>query len=160
MINNMSNASSTIFVPSRSSSPTNKYAGSTPYIVLSPPPDSPTDLEAAWPHQQMIEHIACLLNVGEDEVQAQFPTNCSLLPIDCSPPCASSPIFVPPTPLPPFIPRSPIGPYPRSELAEYADPNFPSEPPSSSESLPFLLPHKRSTLIVTAEGPQYNSKKE
>jgi len=125
----MSDAASAIFVPSRSSSLTNEHAGSTPYVVSSPPPDSPTKSEAAWPHQQMIEHVARLLNVAEDEVQKQFPTNRSLLPIDCSPPRASSPIFVPPAPSPPFIPGSPIGPYPGSEFEGYVDPVYPNSPP-------------------------------
>jgi len=86
----------------------------------------------------MIEHVACLLNVTEDEVWEQFPTNCSLLPIDRSPPHASSPVFILSAPSPPFIPGSPIGPYPGSELAEYIDPDFPSEPPSTSPSSPHL----------------------
>jgi len=134
----MTNANSAIFVPSRSSSPNQGSAGDTPYVVMSPPPDSPTDSEAAWPHQMMLEHVSAMLGVDIEEVRRQFPTNRSLLPIDCSPPHTSSPVFVPPAPSPPFIPGSPIGPYPGSELAEYNDPDFPSEPPSAPLSPPEL----------------------
>jgi len=84
----------------------------------------------------MLEHVATMLGVEIEEVRRQFPTNRSLLPIDASPPRASSPVFVPPAPSPPFIPGSPIGPYPGSKLAEYNDPDFPSEPPTTSSSPP------------------------
>jgi len=156
----MSDTSSAIFVPSHSLSPTNNRTGSTPYVIASPPPDSPTDSKAAWPYQQMIEHVAHLLNVGKDKVHCQFPTNHSLLPINCSPPCASSPIFVPPTPSPPFIPRLPTGPYPGTKLAEYINPNFPSEPPSSPKPLPIPTLHDQSTFVVWSEGPTYENKEE
>ena len=154
-INNMSDAASTIFVPSRSPSPNNKCAGSTPYVVSSPPPDSPTESEAAWPHQQMVEHIACIFNIAEDEVREQFPTNRSLLPIDVPPPCASSPVFVPPAPSSPFIPGSPIGPYPRSEFDRYVDPIYPDSPPSIPSSTSSIDP---STLVIFADGEQYENK--
>jgi len=139
----MSDATSAIFVPSRSASPTNDRAGSTPYVVTSPPPDSPTDSEAAWPHEMMLQHVATLLGADIEEVRQRFPNNRSLLPIDVPPPRALSPIFVPPAPSPPFIPGSPIGTYPGSELAEYNDPDFPSEPPSASSS-----PLADSSMIV------------
>jgi len=38
----------------------------------------------------MIKHIACLLNIEEEEVHHQFPMVCSLLPIDRSPPVPTS----------------------------------------------------------------------
>ena len=77
----MSHLSSPIFIPSRSSSPANS-AGNTPYVITSPPPDSPTNSKLALPHKQMIIHIAQLLNIEEEEVHCQFPTVRSLLPID------------------------------------------------------------------------------
>jgi len=69
----MSRLSSPIFIPSRSSSPIDSASG-TPYVVTSPPPDSPTSDELALPHEQMIKHIAHLLNIEEEEVCHQFPT--------------------------------------------------------------------------------------
>jgi len=42
------------------------------------------------PHEQMIVHITCLLNIEEEEVHHQFPTVYSLLPIDRSPPTPTS----------------------------------------------------------------------
>ena len=155
-INNMSDAASAIFVPSCSSLPVNNRASSTPYIITSPPSDSPTESEAAWPHQQMVEHISCVFNITEDEVQEQFPTNRSLLLIDIPPSHTSSPIFIPPVPLPPFIPRSPIGPYPGTELADYIDPVFPDSPPSISSSSSI----DPSTLIIVTEGEQYENEEE
>jgi len=149
----MSDATSAIFIPSCSPSPTNDRAGSTPYIIASPPPNSPTNSEAAWPHQMMLEHVANLLGADIEEVCQCFPNNCSLLPIDVPPPHALSPIFVPPVPSPSFIPGSPIGPYPGSKLAEYNDPDFPSEPPSVSPSLPI----NPSTLVIIADGEQYKN---
>ena len=77
----MSCSSSPIFIPSRSSSPIDS-TGNTPYLVTSPPPDSPTIDELALPHEQMIQRIARLLNIEEEEVHCQFPTIHSLLPID------------------------------------------------------------------------------
>jgi len=152
----MSDANSAIFVPSHSLSPTNDCAGSTPYVVASPPPDSPTDSEAAWPHQMMLEHVSTVLGVSVEEVHRQFPTNRSLLPIDISPPHALSPAFIPPAPSPPFIPRSPIGPYPGTELAGYINPNFPSEPPSASPTSPI----DSSMIVIIADGEQYKNEEE
>ena len=152
----MSDAASAIFVPSRSASPTNGRADSTPYVVASPPPDSPTDSEMAWPHQMMLEHVVTILGTDAEEVRRHFPTPRSLLPIDVPPPCALSPVFVPPAPSPPFIPGSPIGPYPGSELAEYNDPDFPSEPPSA----PFSPPARPSTIVVMADGIQFEDEEE
>jgi len=80
----MTDANSAIFVPSRSPSPTQESAGGTPYVVTSPPPDSPTNSEAAWPHQMMLEHVSTMLGVDVKEVRRQFPDNCSLLCIDSS----------------------------------------------------------------------------
>jgi len=151
----MTDTNSAIFVPSRSSSPTQGSAGGTPYVVTSPPPDSPTNSEAAWPHQMMLEHVSNLLGVDIEEVRRRFPNNRSLLPIDIPPPRASSLVFIPPTPSPPFIPGSPIGPYPGSELAEYNDPDFPSEPPSTS-----LSPASSSMVVVMADGVQYEGDEE
>jgi len=79
--------SSPIFIPSHSLSPTNN-TGNTPYIITSPPPYT-TNLEIAWPHQQMIEHVAWLLNIKEEEVYHHFPTNHLLLSINYSPPLCS-----------------------------------------------------------------------
>jgi len=152
----MSDAASAIFIPSRSASPTGNRAGSTPYVVASPPPDSPTSSEAAWPHQMMLEHVSTILGVDYEEVRRQFPTNRSLLPIDHSPPRASSPVFMPPAPSPPFFPGSPIGPYPGSELAEYNDPDFPAEPPSISPSPLTNL----SMVVVSADGEQYENEED
>jgi len=152
----MSNATSAIFVPSRSASPTNDRAGSTPYVVTSPPPDSPTDSEAAWPHQMMLEHIANMLGADVEEVCHRFPTPRSLLPINIPPPWAASPVFIPPVPSPPFLPGSPAGPYPGSELAEYNDPQFPSEPPSTSPSPPI----NSSMVVVLSEGEQYETEED
>jgi len=152
----MTDANSAIFVPSRSPSPTQESAGGTPYVVTSPPPDSPTNSEAAWPYQMMLEHVSNLLGVGIEEVRHRFPDNHSLLPIDVPPPCALSPVFVPPAPSPPFIPGSPVGPYPGSELAEYNDPTFPSEPPSAPSS----SPTNSSMIVVLAEGEQYKDEEQ
>jgi len=118
---------------------------------MSPPPDSPTDSEAAWPHEMMLQHVATLLGADIEEVRQRFPDNRSLLPIDVPPPRASSPVFVPPAPSPPFIPGSPIGAYPGTELAEYNDPDFPSKPPST-----FHSPLGESSMIVVmADGVRY-----
>ena len=87
----------------------------------------------ALPHEQMIEHIACLLNIEEEEVCRQFPSNCSLLPIDVSPPHRQ--ISIPDTL--PF--------YPGDELADHVDPSFPNSPPSSPEPLPVPPPYKTIT---------------
>jgi len=152
----MSDAASAIFISSRSPSPTQESAGSTPYVVTSPPPDSPTNSEAVWPHQMMLEHVSNILGIDVEEVRQRFPDNRSLLPIDIPPPRPLSPVFVPPAPSPPFIPGSPIGPYPGTELAEYSDPQFPSEPPSASPS----PPTNESMIIVIADGEQYENEEE
>ena len=152
----MTDANSAIFVPSCSPSPTQESAGGTPYVVTSPPPDSPTNSEAAWPHQMMLEHVSNLLGADIEEVCHQFPDNRSLLPIDIPPPRALSPVFVPPAPSPPLLPGSPIGPYPGTELAEYNDPEFPSEPPSTSLS----SSTNASMIVVIADGEQYENEEE
>jgi len=152
----MSDAASAIFVPSRSMSPTTDCAGSTPYVVTSPPPDSPTDSEAAWPHQMMLEHVANILGADIEEVRQCFPDNHSLLPIDVPPPRALSPVFVPPAPSPPFLPGSPIGSYPGSELADYNDPDFPDEPPSTSPS-PLA---NSSMIVISAIREQYENEED
>jgi len=149
----MTDANSAIFISSCSLSPTSEQAGSTPYIVNSPPPDSPTDSEVAWPHQMMLEHVATILGANIEEVRRRFPTNHSLLPIDVPPPRPLSPVFIPPAPSPPYIPGSPIRPYPGSELAKYVDPNFPSEPLSVSPSSPI----NPSMLVIMADSEQYEN---
>jgi len=143
-INDMSDANSAIFVPSRSSSPTNDHAGGTPYVVASPPPDSPTNSEAAWPHQMMLEHVATMLRVDVEEVCHHFPTNRSLLPIDVPPPCPLTPYIA--------IPSSPTLQYPGTELEHYTDPSYPNSPPSVSPSSP-IDP-------AMLEGEQYKNEEE
>ena len=128
----MSNSSSPIFVPSCSASPNND-TGNTPYIVTSPPPESPTNSEMALSHKQMIEHIAQLLNIEEGEVHHQFPTNHSLLPINISPSCRHIPI-------PDTLPS-----YPGDEFMNVTDPSYPNSPPSSPEPLPVPPPHETMT---------------
>jgi len=155
-LEDMSNHESAIFVPSRSPSPTNDHAGSTPYVVTSPPPDSPTDSETAWPHQMMVEHISTILGVEVEEVHRQFPNNRSLLPIDVPPPCALSPIFIPPAPSSSSVSGSPTGPYPGSEFANYNDPDFPSEPPSTFPS----PPTNSSMIVIMTDGEQYKNEED
>jgi len=104
----------------------------------------------------MLEHVSNLLGADIEEVRCRFPDNRSLLPIDVPPPRALSPVFVPPAPSPPFIPGSPAGPYPGSELAEYNDPQFPSEPPTASPS----PPTNSSMIIVEASGEQYENEEQ
>jgi len=104
----------------------------------------------------MLDHVSTVLGVDIEEVRRQFPGNRSLLPIDVPPPCALSPVFVPPIPSPPFLPGSPVGPYPGTELAEYNDPQFPSEPPSTSPS----SPTNASMIVIVAEGEQYENEEE
>jgi len=154
----MSCLSSPIFIPSHSSSPANS-AGNTPYVITSPSPDSPTSDKMAFPHEQMIEHIACLLNIEEEEVHHQFPTVHSLLPIDRSPPAPAA-ILTPDTlmlstqlndvddyegiPLPTMLS------YPSMELEHYNKPNFPNSPPiPSPEPLPVAPPHFHDSVLVT-----------
>ena len=128
----MSNPSSPIFIPSCSSSPVDD-AGNTPYVVTSPPPDSPTNSEMALPHVQMIEHITHLLNVKEEDIYRQFPTNRSLLPIDISSPRHHIPI-------PDTLPS-----YPGTEFANVTNPSYPNSPPSSPEPLPVSSPYETMT---------------
>jgi len=137
-------------------------AGNTPYIVTSPPPDSPTSNELALPHEQMIEHIACLLNIEEEEVHHQFPTVHSLLPIDRSPPVPTS-VLTPDTLMLAHlsttfhdvddyegIHASPNLGYPGTELENYVDPVYPNSPPiSSSEPLPVPPPHFHDSISIT-----------
>jgi len=156
----MSRSSSPIFIPSCSSSPTNS-AGNTPYIVTSPPPDSPTSDKLTLPHKQMIEHIAHLLNIEEEEVRHQFPTVCSLLPIDRSPPVPTS-VLTPDTLMMAHlsttfndvddyegIHASPPATYPGTELADYIDPTYPNSPPiPSPKPLPVPSPHFHDSVSI------------
>jgi len=157
----MSCFSSPIFIPSYSSSPANS-ASNTPYVITSPPPDSPTSDEMALPHEQMIEHITHLLNIKEEEVHRQFPTVHSLLPIDRSPPTPTS-ILTPNTLmlahtsttfndvndyegiiLPPTLS------YPRTEFENHVKPNYPNSPPiSSPKPLPVPPPHFHDSMSIT-----------
>jgi len=146
--NDMSNTNSAIFIPSCSSLPTNERAGSTPYVVASPPPDSPTNSEAAWPHQMMLKHVATMLGTDIEEVCRHFPTNRSLLPVDVPPPCPLTPNIA--------IPSSPTLQYPGTELEHYVDPSYPNSPPSVSPSSPI----DPSMLIIIVDGEQYKNKEE
>jgi len=152
----MSRSSSPIFIPSCSSSPANS-AGNTPYIVTSPPPDSPTSSELTLPHELMIEHIAHLLNIEEEEVRRQFPTVRLLLPINRSPPIPTS-ILTPNTlmmahPSTTFnniddyegVHASPNMGYPATELTDYVDPTYPNSP----EPLPIPPPHFHDSVLIT-----------
>ena len=135
--------------------------GNTPYIVTSPPPDSPTSDEITLPHEQMIKHIARLLNIEEEEVRRQFPTVHSLLPIERSPPAPTS-ILTPNTfmmayPSTTFndidnyegIHASPNLGYPRAELTNHTDPNYPNSPPiPSPEPLPVPPPHFHDSVSI------------
>jgi len=157
----MSRLSSPIFIPSCSSSPANS-AGNTPYIVTSPPPDSPTSSDLALPHKQMIEHIACMLNIEEEEVCRQFPTVCSLLPIDRSPPIPTS-VLTPDTIMMAHfsttfndidnyesIHTSLNSGYPGTELTDYIDPNYLNSPPiPSPKPLPVPPPHFHDSMSIT-----------
>jgi len=153
----ISRLSSPIFIPSHLSSPTNS-AGNTPYVVTSPPPDSPTSEEMTLPHEQMIEHIAHLLNIEEEEVRRQFPTVRSLLPIDRSPPAPVA-ILTPNTlmlstqlndvndykgiPLPATLS------YPGTEFEHYNKPNFPNRRPiPSPKPLPVPPPHFHDSVLI------------
>jgi len=157
----MSHSSSPIFVPSRSSSPVNS-TGNTPYLVTSPPPGSPTDSDLALPYEQMIEHIARLLNIEEEEVCHQFPTVHSLLPIDQSPPAPAS-VLTPNTFMMAHlsttfndiddyegIHASPPAAYPGTELADHVDPTYPTNPPiPSPKPLPVPPPHFHDSVSIT-----------
>ena len=157
----MSCLSSPIFIPSRSSSPVNS-AGNTPYIVTSPPPDSPTSDELTLPHKLMIEHIACLLNIEEEEVRHQFPTVRSLLPIDRSPPIPTS-VLTPDMLMLAHtsttfndvddyegITSPPTLSYPGTEFEHYVDPTYSNSPPiPSPEPLPVPSPHFHDSISIT-----------
>ena len=157
----MSHLSSPIFIPSRSSSPANS-AGNTPYVVTSPPPDSPTSDKMALPHKQMIEHITHLLNIEEEEVCCQFPTVRSLLPIDRSPPTPAS-VLTPDTLMLAHasttfnnvndyegIVSPPTLSYPGTEFEDYIGPNFPNSPPiPSPKPLPVPPPHFHDSVSIT-----------
>jgi len=154
----MSCSSSPIFIPSCSSSPANS-ASNTPYIITSHPPDSPTNSKLALPHEQMIVHIARLLNIEEEEVRRQFPTVRSLLPIDQSPPVPTS-VLTPDTLMMAHlsttfndvndyegIHASPNSGYPGTELTNYTDPNYPNSP--SPKPLPVPPPHFHDSMSIT-----------
>jgi len=156
----MSCSSSPIFIPSHSSSPTNSV-NSTPYVVTSPSPDSPTNDELTLPHEQMIVHIAHLLNIEEEEIRCQFPTVCSLLPIDRAPPTPTS-ILTPDTLMLAYastllndinnykgIISPPTLSYPGTELEHYVDPNYPNSPPiPSPKPLPVPPPHFHDSMSI------------
>jgi len=140
-ISTMSRSSSPIFIPSCSSSPMNS-TGNTPYIVTSPSPDSPTSDKLALPHEQMIQHVARLLNIEEEEICRQFPTIHSLLPIDRSPPVPTA-VLTPDT-----LMMAHLG-YPGTELTDHVDPNYPNSPPiSSPEPLPIPPPHFHNSVSI------------
>ena len=156
----MSCLSSPIFVPSHSLSPVDS-ASNTPYLITSPPPDSPTSDEMALPYKQMIEHIARLLNIEEEEVCCQFPTVCSLLPIDRSPPAPTS-VLTPDTLMLAHtsttfndtddykgIISPPTLSYPGTEFENYNEPNFPNTPPiPSPKLLPVPPPHFHDSVSI------------
>jgi len=137
-------------------------AGNTLYVVTSPPPDSPTSDELTLPHKQMIEHIARLLNIEEEEVCHQFPTVHSLLPIDRSPPAPTS-VLTPDTFMVDHlsmmfndiddyegIHASPSSGYPGTELTDHIDPNYPNSPPiPSPKPLPVPPPHFHDSVSIT-----------
>jgi len=156
----MSRSASPIFIPSHSLSPINS-AGNTPYIVTSPPPDSPNSDELTLPHKQMIEHIAHLLNIEEEEVRRQFPTVCSLLLIDRSPPTPTSVLTLDTLMMAHSstmfndinnyegIHTSPNLRYPSTELENYVDPNYLNSPLiSSPKPLPIPPPHFHDSVLV------------
>jgi len=136
--------------------------GNTPYIVTSPPPDSPTSDELALPHEQMIQHVARLLNIEEEEIRRQFPTVCSLLPIDRSPPTPTA-VLTPDTMMLAYVSSSlndiddykgiispPTLSYPGTEFEQYTDPTYPNSPPiSSPKPLPVPPPHFHDSVLIT-----------
>jgi len=123
-------------------------AGNTPYVVTSPPLDSPTSDELMLPHEQMIQHVARLLNIEEEEIRRQFPTVRSLLPIDRSPP-ASTAILTPDTMMLTYVSSPPTLSYPGTEFEQYIDPNYPNSPPiPSPEPLPVLPPHFHDSVSI------------
>ena len=98
----------------------------------------------------MIKHIARLLNIEEEEVHHQFPTACSLLPIDRSPPAVLTPDMLMNNvdnyegiPLPTTLS------YPGTEFEHYIEPNFPNSPPiPSPEPLPIPPSHFHDSILV------------
>jgi len=137
-------------------------AGNTLYMVTFPSPDSPTSDELALPHEQMIEHIARLLNIEEEEVRRQFPTVRSLLPIDRSPPVPTS-VLTPDTLMMAHlsttfndiddyegIHASPPTAYPGTELTDHVNPTYLNSPPTSSpKPLPISPPHFHDSVSIT-----------
>jgi len=137
-------------------------AGNTPYVVTSPPLDSPTSDKLALPHEQMIQHIACLLNIEEEEIRHQFPTVRSLLPINRSPPAPTA-VLTPDTMMLAYANSSlndvddykgiispPTLLYPGTEFKQYTDPTYPNSPPiSSPEPLPVPPPHFHDSVLIT-----------
>jgi len=135
--------------------------GNTPYIVTSPSPDSPTSDKLTLPHKQMIQHVARLLNIEEEEICRQFPTVHSLLPIDQSPPVPTS-VLTPDTlmmahlnmtfndvddyeGLHASLPAT----YPGTELMDYVDPTYPNSPPiPSPEPLPVPPPYFHDSVSI------------
>jgi len=110
----------------------------------------------------MIEHIARLLNIEEEEVHHQFPTVCSLLPIDRSPPVPAS-VLTPDMFMMAHlsmtfndvddyegIHASPNLRYPGTKLENYVDPDYLDNPSTSSpEPLPVPPPHFHDSILVT-----------
>jgi len=91
----------------------------------------------------MIEHIARLLNIEEEEVCHQFPTVHSLLPIDRSPPAPAA-ILMPDT-----YTSSPTLFYPGTEFEHYNKPNLPNSPPiPSPKLLPIPPPHFHDSVSI------------
>jgi len=157
----MSHSTSPIFIPSCSSSPANS-ASNTPYIVTSPPLDSPTYSKMALHHEQMIQHVARLLNIKEEEVHRQFPTVHSLLPIDRSPPAPTS-VLTPDTLMMAHLSTTsndvddykgivspPTLSYPGTEFEHYVKPNLPHSPPiPSPKPLPVPPLHFHDSISIT-----------
>ena len=131
-------------------------AGNIPYIVTSPPPDSPTSDEMALPHEQMIQHVTRLLNVEEEEIHRQFPTVRSLLLIDRSPPVPTS-VLTPDTLMMAHLSMTfndvddykgiispPTLSYPRTEFETYDNPVYPNSP----KPLPVPPPHFHNSVLI------------
>jgi len=112
-------------------------------------------------HEQMVKHVAHLLNIEEEEVCHQFPTVCSLLPIDRSPPIPTS-VLTPDTLMLTYIstmfndindykgiPIPATLSYPGMEFEHYNKPNFPNSPPiPSPEPLPVPPPHFHDSIYL------------
>jgi len=96
------------------------------------------------PHKQMIEHIARLLNIEEEEICHQFPTVHSLLPIDRSPPVPTAVL------MPNAYMSAPTLSYPGTEFEQYNEPNYPNNPPvPSPKPLPVPPPHFHDSVSIT-----------